>query len=133
MKRYAADEVRPRFERRKLRFEATTELLKGIEERFGEPLAPAEAVRRVVRDVEARGDEALDFWSERLDGSPVYEVPKKLWREAYDELDYELREALEEARARVRAFHKKEPKGGFLAAEDGVLAQLVRPLSRVGV
>ncbi len=133
MKRYTADEVRPRFERRKLRFEATPELLKGIEERFGEPLDPAEAVRRVVRDVEARGDEALDFWSERLDGSPVYEVPKKLWREAYDTLDYELREALEEARARVRAFHKKEPKGGFLAAEDGILAQLVRPLSRVGV
>ncbi len=134
MKRYRPEEVRARFATRRLHFEGTPELKSALAELFGEPLSPAEAVRRIVTEVREKGDVALDAWSLRLDGQEVYEVPKKLWREAYDELPRELREALEEARVRVKAFYKQEPKGGFLeAGPDGVLGQLVRPLSRVGV
>ncbi len=134
MKRYRPEEVRARFAARRLRFEGSPELRKALAEFFGEPLTPAEAVRRIVAEVREKGDTALDAWSERLDGHAVYEVPKKLWREAYDDLPRPLREAIEEARVRVKAFYKKEPKGGFLdAGADGVLGQLVRPLGRVGV
>ncbi len=134
MKRYRPEEVRARFSARRLRFEGSPELRKALAEFFGEPLTPAEAVRRIVAEVREKGDAALDAWSERLDGHAVYEVPKKLWREAYDDLPRDLREAIEEARVRVKAFYKKEPKGGFLdAGPDGVLGQLVRPLGRVGV
>jgi len=134
MKRYRPEEVRARFATRRLHFEGSPELKSALTELFGEPLSPAEAVRRIVAEVREKGDVALDAWSLRLDGQEVYEVPKKRWREAYDELPRELREALEEARVRVKAFYKQEPKGGFLeAGPDGVLGQLVRPLSRVGV
>ncbi len=134
MKRYRPEEVRARFATRRLRFEGSPELKSALAELFGEPLSPAEAVRRIVAEVREKGDVALDAWSLRLDGHEAYEVPKKLWREAYDELSRELREALEEARVRVKAFYQQEPKGGFLeAGPDGVLGQLVRPLSRVGV
>ncbi len=134
MKRYTPQEARNRFAHRKLRYPVSAELKEGLARLFGEPLTPEEAVERIVREVEEGGDAALDAWSQRLDGHPAYEIPKKLWREAYDELDRELRGALETARARVKAFYKKEPRGGFVSAdEEGVLGQLVRPLARVGV
>ena len=134
MKRYTPEEARSRFSRRKLRYPDRPEIREALAQTFGEPLSPEEAVRRIVRDVEQRGDDALDEWSARLDGHPAYEIPKRLWREAYDTLPRELRDALETARARVKGFYRHEPRGGFLRAdEDGLLAQLVRPLSRVGV
>ncbi len=134
MKRYTPEEARERFQRRRLRYPERPELKEGIARIFGEALSPEAAVARIVAEVEAGGDAALDAWSQRLDGHPAYEIPKKLWREAYDELPRELRDALETARSRVKAFYRREPRGGFLTAgEDGLLGQLVRPLARVGV
>ncbi len=134
MKRYTPEEARTRFEKRKLRYPESPELKEALARLFGEPLGPEEAVRRIVAEVRENGDAALDAWSTRLDGHPAYEIPKKLWREAFDELPRELRDALETARARIKGFYRKEPRGGFLAAgDDGLLGQLVRPLGRVGV
>jgi len=115
---YQADEVRARFARRGLSFDPTVE----------------EIVRGILTAVREEGDAALDRFSLDLDGHPVEEIPKRLWREAYEDLDEELRDALETARERIEAFYREEAKGGFLKAEaGGVLGQLVRPLSRVGV
>jgi len=134
VKRLTAERARELFAKRRLTFPQSPELSRAIAEIFGEELTPEEAVRKIVAEVREKGDLALDAWSERLDGQPAYEVPKKLWREAYDELRRELREAMEEARARIKAFYEKESFSGFInASEDGLLAELVRPLSRVGV
>ena len=115
---YAAEEVRARFARRGLSFDPTVE----------------EIVRGILEAVREEGDEALDRFSRDLDGYPVEEVPKRAWREAYEDLDEDLRDALETARERIEAFYREEARGGFLRAEGGgVLAQLVRPLERVGV
>ncbi|RIH83906.1 histidinol dehydrogenase [Calidithermus roseus] len=98
---------------------------------YGEAL---ERVREILRSVELEGDAALDRWSLELDGAAVQEIPKREWREAYDDLEADLRDALETARERIEAFYRKEPQGGFLeATPEGVLGQLVRPLDRVGV
>ena len=35
---------------------------------FGEPLSPAETVKCVMKDVKEKGDEALEHYSEKLDG-----------------------------------------------------------------
>jgi histidinol dehydrogenase len=115
---YRADEVRARFARRGLSFDPKVE----------------EIVRGILTAVREEGDAALDRFSLDLDGHPVEEIPKRLWREAYEDLDEELRDALETAKERIEAFYREEAKGGFLKAEaGGVLGQLVRPLSRVGV
>lgn len=93
-----------------------------------------ERVREILRSVELEGDAALDRWSLELDGAAVQEIPKREWREAYDDLEADLRDALETARERIEAFYRKEPQGGFFeATPEGVLGQLVRPLERVGV
>lgn len=115
---YRAEEVRERFARRGLAFDPKVE---GI-------------VRGILEAVRTQGDEALDRLSRDLDGHPVEEIPKKAWREAYEDLDEDLRDALETARERIEAFYREEARGGFLKAdESGILGQLVRPLDRVGV
>ncbi len=114
----SAEEVRPRFRARGLRFDP------GVEER----------VRRILEAVREEGDQALDRLSLELDGHPVEEIPKRAWRAAYEALDEGLRDALETARERIEAFYREEARGGFLkAGPEGVLGQLVRPLDRVGV
>ncbi|ADD27532.1 histidinol dehydrogenase [Meiothermus ruber] len=93
-----------------------------------------ETVRSILHQVEHEGDTALQRISQEIDGHPVEEIPKRVWREAYENLDADLRDALETAKERIEAFYRREPMGGFLeAGTDGVLGQLVRPLDRVGV
>lgn len=93
-----------------------------------------ETVRSILHQVEHEGDTALQRISREIDGHPVEEIPKRVWREAYENLDADLRDALETAKERIEAFYRREPMGGFLeAGADGVLGQLVRPLDRVGV
>lgn len=93
-----------------------------------------ETVRSILHQVEHEGDTALQRISQEIDGHPVEEIPKRAWREAYENLDADLRDALETAKERIEAFYRREPMGGFLeAGADGVLGQLVRPLDRVGV
>lgn len=93
-----------------------------------------DTVRGILSQIEREGDPALDSWSVKLDGHPVEEIPKRVWREAYESLDADLRDGLETAKERIEAFYRKEPLGGFLdAGAEGVLGQLVRPLDRVGV
>lgn len=113
------NEIRARFANRRMTVE------------YGDAL---ETVREILKRVENEGDAALDEISVRLDGAPVEEVPKKVWREAYEGLDAELRDGLETAKERIEQFYSQEPRGGFLeATEQGVLGQLIRPLDRVGV
>ena len=51
-------------------------VLDGIERIFGERLAPAEAVARILADVRRRGDAALIEWSARIDGrAPLWKSP----------------------------------------------------------
>lgn len=93
-----------------------------------------ETVRFILHQVEHEGDAALQRISQEIDGHPVEEIPKRVWREAYEDLDADLRDALETAKERIEAFYRREPMGGFLeAGADGVLGQLVRPLDRVGI
>lgn len=93
-----------------------------------------ESVRQILKRIETEGDDALDALSTQFDGHPVEEIPKKAWREAYENLDADLRDGLETAKERIEAFYRREPQGGFLeAGPEGVLGQLVRPLDRVGV
>ena len=48
--------------------EMPSQVLDGIERIFGERIAPAEAVERILRDIRARGDAAVHEWSARVEG-----------------------------------------------------------------
>jgi histidinol dehydrogenase len=93
-----------------------------------------QVVRQILQEVAEQGDEALDRWSQKLDGIPASEWPRSEWLASYQALDAGLRDALELARERIEAFYRNEPRGGFWQADaQGLLGQLVRPMERVGV
>ncbi|NVE94557.1 histidinol dehydrogenase [Altererythrobacter lutimaris] len=67
-------------------------------------------VRDILREVKARGDEAIIEYSQRFDGHALSEdsdwvITAERCREAYDALEPDLREALELAASRIRAYH----------------------------
>ncbi len=110
-------------------------LLDGIQRLMGEALSPAEVVARILADVQARGDEALNDWTARLDGAAPasLRVPAAQLSGALDEIPADLRAALQSAAQRVEAFHRRQPLTSWLTQEmGGTLGQLIRPIRRVG-
>ncbi len=111
-------------------------VLDGIERIFGERLAPAEAVARILADIRRHGDAAVQEWSARIDGRQASsaEIAPDIWRAAYERLSGEEQAALDLAAQRIEAFHRKQPMGSWMdAGPDGTLGQIIRPLDSVGV
>ena len=104
---------------------------------FGAPLSPAEAVNRILADVRARGDAALQDWSSRLDGQAAgvtFRVPESEIEAALNALDPLTLDALALAVERIRRFHQSQPVTSWITQSmGGTLGQLVRPIRRVGI
>jgi len=111
-------------------------LREGIRRVFGESLTPEQAVARIVSDVQGRGDEAVREWTARSDGVALdgLAVPREAWQAAYTSLETGLREALDLAAERIRAFHSCQSFSSWTTSDlGGTLGQRVTPLRRVGV
>lgn len=92
-------------------------------------------VELLLADVRARGDAAVLDATERLDGVRLeaLALPQADRAGLAASLPGDLREAIDLSIARVRSFHERQPREGFLSATpEGVLGQLMRPLARVG-
>jgi histidinol dehydrogenase len=103
---------------------------------FGEAIAPAEAVQRILADVRENGDAAVSRWTEKIDGWRIDDpaVPPAEWQAAYERIPPELRQSLNLAAERICAFHARQPIPSWTTHElGGVLGQQVTPLRRVGV
>jgi len=107
-----------------------------ITELFGQPLTPDEAVRHIIADVRARGDEALQDWSARLDGAQLVRLhvsPEEI-AAGLAATPPPVVAALQLAAERIEHFHRRQPLGGWWdATGQERLGQLVRPLERVGI
>jgi histidinol dehydrogenase len=96
-------------------------------------------VASVLLDVRSRGDAGVRDATRRFDGLELspgeWEIPKPMWQEALDRIDFTLREALEVAISRVTDYHARQRDAGFrLLQEDGsILGMRVTPLDRVGL
>ncbi|MEK7847814.1 MAG: histidinol dehydrogenase, partial [Chloroflexota bacterium] len=105
-----------------------------LEEVFGQGVSPLEAVRHIIAEVRARGDEAVAEFSRKLDGvvaSPL-EVPPQRLKAALDGLPKELRQAMDLAADRIRAFHQQGRPTDFFDPQEGV-GRRVLPLDRAGI
>jgi len=103
---------------------------------FGEPLTPAEAVRRILADVRKDGDPAVARWTEKADGQRIDDprIPPAEWQAAYERIPENLRQSLTLAAERIRAFHTRQPIPSWTTGDlGGILGQQVTPLRRVGV
>ncbi len=103
---------------------------------FGERLMPDEVVRRIIKSVRDKGDQALLDWNRKIDqislGSLVVSTAEMA--AALAEIPSDLRAALEHAAERVRRFHQKQAITSWMDAQkQGTLGQLIRPLDSVGV
>jgi histidinol dehydrogenase len=72
----------------------------------------AGAVATILADVRLRGDAAVAELTQRFDGHDLeqsgWQIPLETCRAALDGLDPELRQALETAADRIRAYHEKQ-------------------------
>ncbi len=115
---------------------ASPALAEQLQTKFGEPLTPEQAVGRIIADVRARGDAALRDWTASLDGVHLStaQVSQEEIEAAYAETPVAVRQALELASARIRAFHEKARPRSWLEWEDeGAWGQRVIPLANVGI
>lgn len=100
-----------------------------------------EAAARIVADVRARGDEALLEYTRRFDGwdpgtAAGLALDRQAMKAAYGRLAGADRKALALAAKRIADFHARERDAEVPAKRDAsgtTLAQVVRPLARVGL
>lgn len=107
---------------------------------FGEPLAPVEAVRRILGDVRARGDAAVAEYTKKLDGAAL---SPEAFAVTQDEIDAAwaaapraLKDAMERSAANIRQYQraiKAVDPAPVRNAEGGVLSLRHLPLRRVGM
>ena len=102
------------------------------------PDEPVDAVREIIVAVRADGDDALRRFTREFDGCEIDElrVPPAAIQAALDELEPELRTALERAAERIRGYHEAQgaAQGPVAFAADGVaVEELLRPVDRAGL
>jgi histidinol dehydrogenase len=77
---------------------------------FGEPLSPAESVRRVVNDVKEKGDEALEYYSEKFEGVKLsaekFRIETSEIEAAYTKVSPAFISAIKNARENIRVFQE---------------------------
>ena len=119
-------------------FESQLDALLSWEAR--ESVDVARIARDLVDDVRVNGDEALLRLSRRHDGLDAQdmselELDKGELERSLDALPVADREALAAAADRIRAYHQRQPDGGFEYTDEfgNVLGQRVTALDRVGV
>lgn len=111
-------------------------LLDGIQAVFGERIPPAEAVRRILKDVRNNGDTALRQWAESLDGSApaAFRVQPDELNAALASIPGEQQEALKAMAERIEAFHQRQPLTSWITNDlGGTLGQWIKPIRRVGL
>ena len=101
---------------------------------FGDDVTPQQSVGRILEDVRCQGDEAVLRYAKLLDGADLEElqVSPQQMDEARSQVSGELWESLELAAQRVREFHEAVMPKDWVDLDRG-LAELVRPLDRVGL
>ena len=99
-----------------------------------------DTVAAILREVKARGDDAVLEYTRKFDQLEVrslaeLEIGKAELERALAALPGVRRDALEQAAARIRAYHERQPLTSwqYTDADGTTLGQRITPLDRVGV
>jgi histidinol dehydrogenase len=96
-------------------------------------------VQEIIAGIRTRGDDALLEYTRRLDRRRMsladLEIPVTEAQKCLNALNVELRQALEHAAGRIRAYHERQKQESwtYQDLEGNTLGQQVTPLDRVGV
>jgi histidinol dehydrogenase len=111
-------------------------ILERTEQLFGIGVTPSQAVATILASVQEQGDSALRHWAELLDRHvpDQFLVSSDELEYAWNSLNRTLRNALQTAAGRIRAFHELQPLPNWeTGALGGRLGQRVTPIQHVGV
>ncbi|MBZ0320862.1 MAG: histidinol dehydrogenase [Anaerolineae bacterium] len=114
--------------------EVTPAISKRLEELFDGPVTPEEAVRRILTAIRDGSDNAVGYWTKKIDGvqlDALY-VPEIEIHEALDRIPQKVAEALQLAAGRIENFHRTQAEHLTDWYENG-LGQILRPITKVGV
>ncbi len=103
---------------------------------YGKPLTPHASVRHILQDVHQHGDSAVQKWTKRLDKADIEDflISKDEMSAALKRIDPELREAMEFAAGRIKAFHELQPLPNWTTDQmGGTIGQRVTAIECVGV
>ena len=93
-------------------------------------------VSDILKDVKENKDEAVKRYTAKFDKAELddLQVSEDEIKEAYDNLDKNLIEALKRASANIEKFHKAQiPEEWFMEVNTGITAgQIIRPINSVG-
>ncbi len=94
-----------------------------------------DAVAAILHHVRTRGDDAVAEYTRKFDQrEPPYEVTRARWDELAAKVEPRVREALQLAASRIRAFHEHQLEPDVDVTLDGVRLELrVTALARVGL
>lgn len=98
-----------------------------------------ETVNEMIRQVRARGDEALFEYTQKFDGcrltAETVKVSEEEIRQAYREVSPEFLEVMKKSAANITRFHEKQLHNSwFLPEENGtILGQKITPIAVSGV
>ncbi len=99
-----------------------------------------EVVKKIISDVQTRGDQALISLTAKLDSLDVSSmadltISKERLKKSFDNLSNEQKNALKTAADRIKSYHQKQISKTWTYTEnDGtVLGQKITPLDRVGL
>lgn len=102
-----------------------------------ESAAVDEIVKGIIEDVKANGDNALYEYARRFDKAKLdsLAVSEEEINEAVSATDSYFIETLQNAKANIEEYHKKQLKSGYEIKKDGgiVIGQRVLPLEKVGI
>jgi histidinol dehydrogenase len=98
------------------------------------------ATADILRAVRSQGDQALLAYTQKFDRVSAdsvaeLEIPRSDWQAALNSLPVEQRGALEDAAARIRAYHERQKQDSWTFTESNgtTLGQKITPLDRVGL
>ena len=116
-------------------FTASSRLATQIERVFKEKLSPQQVVEHILSDVHDRGDGALFYYTNKLDGVELdsLEVSKQEILAARDVVERKLISALELAAKRIQDFHFACACKQGIIFVNPCLGRQIRPLDKVGL
>jgi len=95
------------------------------------------AVLEILQEVKNEGDAAVLRFTEQFDRITLdgMRVTEEEFRQALDEIDSEVRDAIREAAANIRDYHSRQMRQSWMTTQESgtMLGQLIRPLQRVGL
>ena len=99
-----------------------------------------QTVDQIIADVRQHGDEHVLKLTQQFDRHPAHqfselELTQAQLKTAFENLEPQVRDALEMAADRIRAFHQAQKQDGWSYIDElgNTLGQKVTPLDRVGI